>query len=87
MNNKDSIFDAIKGNNVLTNFSFNFNSGLSPKFVLNFFLNRKNLNSLEYCPFNPEKEKEKNKEFTLEEKKLIEKFKIERPGVEIKTKI
>ena len=87
MNNKDSIFDAIKGNNVLTNFSFNFNSGLNPKFVLNFFLNRKNLNSLEYCPFNPEKEKEKNKEFTLEEKKLIEKFKIERPGVEIKTKI
>jgi len=87
MDNKDSIFDAIKNNNVLTNFSLNFNSGLKPKFVLNFFLNRKNLNSLEYCPFNPEKEKDKNKEFTLEEKKLIEKFKTDRPGVDLKTKI
>ena len=87
MNNKDSIFDAIQNNNVLTNFSLNFNSGLKSKFVLNFFLNRKNLNSLEYCPFNPEKEKDKNKEFTLEEKKLIEKFKTDRPGVELKTKI
>ena len=87
MNNKDSIFDAIKNNNVLTNFSLNFNSGLKSKFVLNFFLNRKNLNSLEYCPFNPEKEKDKNKEFTLEEKKLIEKFKTDRPGVDLKTKI
>ena len=87
MNNKDSIFDAIQNNNVLTNFSLNFNSGLKSKFVLNFFLNRKNLNSLEYCPFNPEKEKDKKKEFTLEEKKLIEKFKTDRPGVELKTKI
>jgi len=87
MNNKDSIFDAIKNNKVLTNFSLNFNSGLNSKFVLNFFFGRKYLNSLEYCPFNPDKDKDKGKEFTLDEKKLIEKFKIERPGVHLKTTI
>ena len=36
---------------------------------------------LEYIPFDKENEKDKNKELNLEEKKLFEKLKAERPDM------
>ena len=79
MDNYEIIFDAIKLNVNICNYNLSYNTGLKPKFVLNFFLGLKHIKYLEYIPYS---HLDKRKELTLEEKKLIEQYKIERKDIE-----
>ena len=81
--NYSLIFDAIKENKNISKYSLSYNSDIKPKIVLNFFMEQKQVKSLEYIPFNPENDKDKKKELSLEEKKLFEKFKTTRPDMEL----
>jgi len=74
--NYDIIFDGIKNNQHIDKYSFCYNP-VDPKIVFEFFMSQKQVKKLRYLPH------EDNKEFTLEEKKLIEKCKSERPDLYI----
>ena len=80
--NYSLIFDAIKQNKNINKYCLSYNSNIKPKIVLNFFMEQKQVKSLEYIPLNPDNDKDKKKELTLEEKKLFEKFKTGRPDME-----
>ena len=80
--NYSLIFDAIKQNQSISKYSLSYNGDIKPKIVLNFFLEQKQVKYLEYIPFNPDSDKDKKKELTLEERKLFEKFKTTRPDME-----
>ena len=77
------IFDAIEKNKTITNYSICYNSKIKPKIVLTFFIKQKQVKHLEYEPFDKENPEDRKKELTLEEKKLFEKFKTERPDMEL----
>ena len=81
--NYQIIFDAIEKNKTITNYSVNYNSKIKPKIMLNFFIKQKQVKHLEYEPFDNENPDDKNKELTLEEKKLFEKFKTDRRDMEL----
>ena len=81
--NYNIIFEAIEKNKSIHKYSINFNSDIKPKIVINFFLKQMQVKYLEYIPFDKENPKDKNKELTLEEKKLFEKVKIERPDLKL----
>lgn len=81
--NYQIIFDAIEKNKNINNYSVSFNSKIKPKIMLNFFIKQKHVKHLEYEPFDKENPEDKKKELTLEEKKLFEKFKTERPDMEL----
>ena len=81
--NYQIIFDAIEKNKNISSYSVSFNSKVKPKIMLNFFIKQKHVKHLEYEPFDKENPEDKKKELTLEEKKLIEKFKTERPDMEL----
>ena len=49
--------------------------------MLSFFIKQMQVKNLEYVPYDKNNNEDKNKELTLEEKKLFEKFKIERPDM------
>lgn len=85
MDNYEIIFDPIEKNNTITYYSLSFNPDLKPKLVLNFFLKKEWITRLDYIPWNPDNDKDKGKCFTLEEKKLIEKFISTRPRVKLMT--
>ena len=76
--NYNIIFDGIENNKNITKYYFSFNSDVKPKIVINFFMRLNHVKFLEYIPYDKENEKDKNKELTLEEKKLFEKCKNER---------
>ena len=80
MDNYNIIFDAIESNNNIYEFSFSLNPKLKVKFLLNFFIKKEEVKSLEFIPYS---DNEQKKEFTLEEKKLIDKFKKERPDIKL----
>ena len=80
MDNYNIIFDAIESNNNINEFSFSLNPKLKVKFLLNFFIKKEEVKSLEFIPYS---DNEQKKEFTLEEKKLIDKFKKERPDIKL----
>ena len=80
MDNYETIFDAIKLNINISNYSLSYNSGLKPKLVLTFFLELSHVKYLEYIPYGP---LDKGKELSLEEKKLIEQYKINRKDMEL----
>ncbi len=84
MDNYQIIFDAIDNNKTIKHYDLSNNYDLKPKLVLNFFFKKHGIECLEYIPYNPEKHP--GKELTLEEKKLIEKFKNEKPEVKLITK-
>ena len=77
------IFEAIEQNKTITKYSINYNSNIKPKIVINFFIKQKHVKYLEYQPFDKENPHDKNKELSLEEKKLFEKFHTERPDMKI----
>ena len=81
--NYQIIFDAIEKNKNINSYSVSFNSKIKPKIMLNFFIKQKHIKRLEYEPFDRENPEDKKKELTLEEKKLFEKFKTERPDMEL----
>ena len=86
MNNYKFIFEALKENETITNFSFCFNPNIKPKIILEYFLHRKKLNTLVYIPYKASiNDKGPKVEFTLEEKKIIEKFKKKRKKVKLIT--
>ena len=74
--NYDIIFDGIKNNQHIDKYSFCYNP-VAPKIVFEFFMSQKQVKKLRYLPH------EDNKEFTLEEKKLIERCKSEIPDLYI----
>ena len=80
--NYQIIFDAIEKNKTINNYSVSYNSNLKPIIMLSFFIKQKQVKYLEYEPFDKENLEDKKKELTLEEKKLIAKFKTERPDME-----
>ena len=74
--NYNIIFEGIKNNKHIDKYSFCYNP-VDPKIVFEFFMSQKQVKKLRYLPH------EDNKEFTLEEKKLIERCKNERPDLYI----
>jgi hypothetical protein len=72
------IFDAIEKNKNIKNYTVNYNSKLKPIIMLNFFIKQKQVKYLEYEPFDKDNPEDKKKELTLEEKKMMAKFKTER---------
>ena len=81
--NYQIIFDAIEKNKTIDSYSVNYNSKIKPKIMLNFFLKQKQVKHLEYEPYDKENPEDKNKELTLEEKKMFEKFKTDRRDMEL----
>ncbi len=81
--NYQIIFDAIEQNKKITHYTVNYNSKIKPKIMLNFFMKQMHVKTLEYEPYDKTNDEDKNKELTLEEKKLFEKFKTERPDMEV----
>ncbi len=81
MENYEIIFNAIEENDNIHEISFSLNPKLNIKIILNFFIKKNNIKSLEYIPYNSDDIQKK--EFTLEEKKLIEKFKKERSDMKL----
>ena len=79
--NYNIIFEAIEKNKTIKKYCINYNSNIKPKIVINFFTKQMHVKYLEYIPFDKENEKDKNKELNLEEKKLFEKLKAERPDM------
>ena len=87
MTNYNFIFEGLNQNETITNFSFCFNPNIKPRIILDYFLHRKKLNALAYIPYKASiNEKGPKVEFTLEEKKLIEKFKKKRKKVKLITR-
>ena len=84
MDNYNIILDAIKENKIIKYYSLSYNHDLKPKIVLNFFLEKNDVDCLEYIPYNHDTHP--TKEFTLEEKKILERYKIEKPNLKIITK-
>jgi hypothetical protein len=80
--NYEIIFKAIEKNKTINHYSVNFNSKINPKIMLNFFIKQKQVKYLEYEPFDKDNPEDKKKQLTLEEKKLFEKFKTDRPDME-----
>lgn len=81
--NYQIIFGAIEKNNTIKNYSVSYNSNLNPKIMLTFFLKQKQVKRLEYEPFDKENPEDRKKQLTLEDKKLFEKFKTDRPDMEL----
>ena len=81
--NYNIIFDGIENNKTISKYFISYNSDIKPKIVINFFMKQKHVKHLEYIPYDKENEKDKNKELTLEEKKLFEKCKNERTDMEL----
>ena len=75
------IFDAIEKNKTISSYSVSYNSKIKPKILLNFFLKQKQVKHLEYEPFDKENPEDQKKELTLDDKKLFEKIKNERPDM------
>ena len=80
--NYEIIFEAIEKNKTISSYSVSYNSKIKPIIMLNFFIKQKQVKHLEYEPFDKDNPEDKKKELTLEEKKMIEKFKKDRPDME-----
>ena len=84
MQNYNFIFNGLNENETIVNFSFCFNPKVKTRIILEYFLHRKKLSSLAYIPYKENiNEKGPKVEFTLDEKKLIEKFKKKRKKVKL----
>ena len=81
--NYNIIFDGIENNKTISKYFISYNSDIKPKIVINFFMRLNHVKFLEYIPYDKDNEKDKNKELTLEEKKLFEKCKSERTDMKL----
>ena len=82
-NNYQIIFDAIENNKNISCYSVNHNSKIKPKIMLDFFIKQKQVKTLYYEPFDKNDGEDRKKELSLDEKKMFEKFKTERPDMKI----
>ena len=82
-NNYQIIFDAIEKNKNISCYSVNHNSKIKPKIMLEFFIKQKHVKTLYYEPFDKNDPEDRKKELSLDDKKLFEKFKTERPDMKI----
>lgn len=80
--NYEIIFNAIKNNNMINSYYLSYNYGIKAKILLNFFMGQRQVKYLEYIPYDDE-DGNKGQDFTLEEKKMVEKFKTDRPDMKI----
>ena len=81
--NYEIIFDGIEQNKTISFYTVNYNSNIKPNIMLNFFIKQMQVKTLEYEPYDKNSYEDKNKVLTLEEKKFFERFKIERPDMEL----
>lgn len=81
--NYEIIFDGIEQNKTISCYTVNYNSNTKPNIMLNFFIKQMQVKTLEYEPYDKNSDEDKNKVLTLEEKKFFERFKIERPDMEL----
>ena len=87
MQNYNFIFNGLNENEIISNFSFCFNPKVKPRIILEYFLHRKKLSSLAYIPYKANiNDKGPKVEFSLDEKKIIEKFKKKRKKVKLITR-
>ena len=82
-NNYQIIFDAIEKNKNISCYSVNHNSKIKPKIILDFFIKQMQVKTLYYEPFDKNDAEDRKKELSLDEKKMFEKFKTERPDMKI----
>ena len=82
-NNYQIIFDAIEKNKNISCYSVNHNSKIKPKIMLEFFIKQKQVKILNYEPFDKNDPEDRKKELSLDDKKMFEKFKTERPDMKI----
>ena len=80
--NYNIIFDGIENNENVYYYSISYNK-LKPKIALEFFIKQIQVKNLEYIPYDKNNPEDKNKELTLDEKKILEKYKTERPDLNI----
>lgn len=84
MNNYNIILNALNENDKIIDFSFCYNPQIKPKVILEYFLYRKYINSLSYVPYKSDINLKNEKiEFSLDEKKIIEKFQKNRKEVKL----
>ena len=84
MNNYNIILNALNENDKIIDFSFCYNPHIKPKVILEYFLYRKYINSLSYVPYKSDINLKNEKiEFSLDEKKIIEKFQKNRKEVKL----
>ena len=84
MSNYNIILNALNENDNIIDFSFCYNPYIKPKIILEYFLYRKYINSLSYVPYKSDINLKNEKiEFSLDEKKIIEKFKENRKEVKL----
>ena len=85
--NKDNynfILNGLNENDKITHFNFSFNPNVKPRIILEYFLHRKKLNSLTYIPYKANvNDKGPKVEFSLDERKIIKKFKDKRKRVKL----
>ena len=74
--NYSTLFEGIENNKSIRKYSIRYNK-VNPKIVFEFFMKQKQVRTLRFLS------DEKNKDFTFEEKKLIDKCKNERPDLNI----
>ena len=87
MQNYNFIFNGLNENEIISNFSFCFNPKVKPRIILEYFLHRKKLSSLAYIPYKANiNDKGPKVEFSLDEKKIIEKFQKKRKKVKLITR-
>lgn len=80
--NYSTIFEGIEKNKKIYYYSINYNK-INPKIVFEFFMKQTQVKKLEFIPFDKNNPEDKNKDFSLDDKKLIEKCKVERPDLEL----
>ena len=74
--NYNIIFEGIENNKKISKYSISYNQ-INIKIVFDFFIRQTQVKNVKYIT------DDKKKEFTLEEKKLMEKCKNERPNLNI----
>ena len=84
--NYQIIFDAIEKANNINSYSVRHNSKINPKIMLEFFIKQMHVKNLVYEPYDKNNPEDRNKELTLDEKKIFDKFKAERPDMKISNK-
>ena len=81
--NYNIIFEAIENNKTIQKYCISYNSNIKPKIVINFFMKQTQVKYLEYIPYDKENDKDKDKNLTLEERKMFEKLQSERTDLKL----
>ena len=80
--NYNIIFEGIEKNKNISFYCLSYNH-INPKIVIEFFIKQSHVKNLEFIPYDKNNPEDKNKDFTLDEKKLLEKCKTERPDMNV----